>query len=126
MFQTPILQLAHRHAQWLMARQTAVAQNVAHASSPGYRAVDVKPFERMIARGGIELSMTSVGHLRPTQDENYTTGSKWVKAVEISHSGNTVSLDQQLVTANEVRQGYMLNAGILKSVNRLLAAAIKG
>lgn len=126
MVETSILQLTHRHAQWLMARQKVVSENIAHASSPGYRAVDVKPFEQLVARAGLDLSATRARHLRIAQDETLAIGTRMQRVLEVSHSGNTVSLDQQLVSANEVRQGYMLNSSILKSLNRLLSSAIKG
>jgi len=124
--ESAILQLTHRHAQWLMARQKVLSENIAHASSPGYRAIDVEPFEKLVAAGGLDLRATSPRHLRIAQDGTQAIGTRVQRAFETSHSGNTVSLDRQLVTANEVRQAYMLNSSIVKSLNRLLSSAIKG
>ncbi len=31
--------------RWLVVRQSTVAQNIANANTPGYKAVDVEPFE---------------------------------------------------------------------------------
>ena len=43
-----LFQVASQKSQWLSARQTAVASNVANASTPGYRAVDVQPFSAVL------------------------------------------------------------------------------
>ena len=39
-----LFQVASQKSHWLSARQTAVAENVANASTPGYRALDALPF----------------------------------------------------------------------------------
>ena len=40
-----LFDLAAQQARWLSARQVAVAENIANANTPGYRAADVPPFE---------------------------------------------------------------------------------
>ena len=40
-----LFELASQQAHWLSARQVAVAENIANANTPGYKAADVPPFE---------------------------------------------------------------------------------
>lgn len=122
-----IFDLAGRHARWLMSRQAAVADNVAHASAPGYRAVDVKPFEQMVERPDVALSLTDARHMSSgSVGVGGSVGRRVLNSNMPTHSGNTVSLDQQLMIANEVRQAYSLNAGIVRSMHRMIMTAVKG
>ena len=58
-----LFQVASQKSDWLSARQTAVASNVANASTPGYRAVDVQPFSTILKATPIAMTATSGGHL---------------------------------------------------------------
>lgn len=120
-----VSELSRRHAQWLLARHKAVANNIAHASTPGYRAVDVRPFAEVLSRKELGMRATNSGHLRLADDESPRVRTTIAKAGDVSHSGNSVSLDQQMMNANEVRQGYALNTAIVKSFHRLVISAVK-
>ena len=43
-----LFEVAAQRAQWLSARQTAIADNVANANTPGYRALDIQPFSAVL------------------------------------------------------------------------------
>lgn len=118
-------QLAQQHARWLMVRQNAIANNIANSSSPGYRATDTRPFVELLERTDLAMSMSSPAHMQSAEQGARQSGTASVKPVDVSHSGNTVSLDRQMVMANEVRQGYALNTSIVKSFHRLLLSAAK-
>lgn len=118
-------ELAQQHARWLMARQNAIANNIANASTPGYRATDVRPFSGFVERADLALSATSAGHLQTVDRGSRSAGIVSAKATDVSHSGNTVSLNRQMMTANEVRQAYALNTSIVRSFHRYLLSAAK-
>ncbi len=40
-----IFSIASKHNRWLAVREQTVAQNIANANTPGYKSVDVEPFE---------------------------------------------------------------------------------
>ena len=46
-------------------------------------------------------------------------------AWETSHSGNSVSLEQELINAGDVNRAYRLNTGIAKAFHRMLLASAK-
>jgi flagellar basal-body rod protein FlgB len=49
-------------------------------------------------------------------------GNTW----DVTHSGNSVSMEQELIKAGEVNRSFALNAGILKAFHRMLLASAKG
>ena len=118
-------ELAPLHARWLMARQNAISTNIAHASSPGYRAVDVKPFAEVLERSDLAIAGTDAAHIQTVEYSRRQIGKSSARVTDVSHSGNTVSLDRQMVMANEVRQGYALNTSVVKSFHRLLLSAVR-
>ena len=117
--------LASSQAQWLAARQTTIASNVANANTPGYQARDVTPFSTTLDQTALSLSATNPRHidagaeLAPTQKISKT--DSW----EIFHSGNSVALEQEMMKAGEVNQGYALNTAIVKAFSRMVSMSAK-
>ncbi len=95
----------------LSQRQRLIAENIANASTPGYRPrdVDTAGFERMLASassgGGMTLTRTNPGHMAPgggsgrtqivTRDDTETT-----------IDGNAVVLEEQMARAAETRMQF--------------------
>jgi flagellar basal-body rod protein FlgB len=126
MSQIHLLSLASQQAAWLSVRQSAVADNIANANTPGYKPQDVEPFERAVDRaagGGLMLSSArhfdigGAGLRRPS----LTSKDGW----EVAPSGNAVSLESELIKADEVNRAYALNTGIVKSFHRMLMLSVK-
>jgi flagellar basal-body rod protein FlgB len=121
-----LFSLASRHNQWLSVRQSAIAGNVANANTPGFKALDAQPFEDVMRSTALAMTATRSQHLAPTQGDVQTTEVGNDQGWEVTHSGNTVSLDQELLKAGEVNRSFALNASILKSFHRMLLASAKG
>ena len=45
---------------------------------------------------------------------------------EVTYSGNSVSLEQEMLSANEVNRNYSLNMAIVKGFNQMLSMSVKG
>ncbi|HET6378836.1 MAG TPA: flagellar basal body rod protein FlgB, partial [Methylocella sp.] len=45
---------------------------------------------------------------------------------EVTHSGNSVTLEQELLRSGEVTAAYSLNMAVTKAFNRMLMASLKG
>ena len=58
-----LFDLAAKQSQWLAVRQSAIAGNVANANTPGYTAMDVEPFDKVLDRTAVSLISTDAGHL---------------------------------------------------------------
>jgi flagellar basal-body rod protein FlgB len=124
---TDLFALAARHHDWLATRQTAVAQNVANANTPGYRAVDAVPFDAVL--GGAEavrLAATAPGHIRPGAVGGTGVALRQVPGADANHSGNTVSMERELMAASEVASAYALDSGVAKAFQRMVLASAKG
>ena len=118
--------LATRQADWLAVRQKAVAENIAHASSPGYRAVGVKPFSSYLNKTMGGLDTTSPLHMGTDRASVATVAVRARDASEISHSGNSVNVEQEMLDANDIHRSYAMNVGIVRSFNRMMLSVVKG
>lgn len=126
MGQVHLFELASQQAQWLSARHVAVATNIANANTPGYKATDVPPFEAVLDDSTAVLNTTSPLHIGmdtlPAEPIPVRGGQVW----EVSHSGNSVSLEQELLKSGEVVSAFSLNRAITKAFNQMLMASVKG
>ncbi len=116
-----IFSLAYTQAQWLSARQTAVAGNIANANTAGYVGKDVVPFEKVLSNTRVSLVATASGH--------WSGGASALGQAEepatVMPSGNTVVLEDELVKAGEVRRGMELNTAIVKAFHRMVMLSAK-
>lgn len=118
--------LASQHAQWLSVRQSAISENIANANTPGYKAVDTKPFEAALEQTRLAMAQTEPRHMDFSATRFPVTDVQPEQTWEVVHSGNTVSLEQELLKAGEVRGAYALNTSVVKAFHRMLLASTKG
>jgi flagellar basal-body rod protein FlgB len=120
-----LFDLAGRQAQWTAVRQATISGNIANADTPGYHALDVAPFSSVLDRTALALARTEPAHLEiggaGVEATKVADGESW----DITHSGNTVSLDQELLKAGEVNRAYTLNTSIVSSFHRMLLSAVR-
>lgn len=109
-----ILQMAHAMASHAAVRQNAVAQNIANADTPEYRAKDVASFAETYARnaddGGSAMRASRPGHFG-----GHSTVAGGVPEVPLierpdqgtqSPNGNTVSLELEMLNAVDVKRQH--------------------
>ena len=121
-----LFDLAARNARWLGARQATIASNIANAHTPGFKASDLRPFEETLARTRLTLATTAPGHLDMGEAAGERAGAREAEGWETVHSGNNVTLEQQLLKAGEVSRGHALNVGLTKAFHRMFLAGVKG
>ena len=113
-----LFQLASFQADWLSTRQAALTSNIANANTPGFRAVDVAPFEKVLKSGNSGASVTQPGHISLSRaDSSFGISARTDGTPSIS--GNTVDLEKELISSNEVRQSFELNTAIVKAFHRM-------
>jgi flagellar basal-body rod protein FlgB len=108
-----LLEVASMQARWLASRQAVTAENIANAATPGFVARDVTAFDealRKIAAGG-------TGRAELMRDE-----APW----SVRPSGNSVSLEEELIRGGSVQRAYALNTGIVGAFHRMFLAAARG
>lgn len=120
-----LFDLASQQAKWLSVRQTTVASNVANANTPGYRTLDIEPFEKVLNGTRVALQSTHENH----QKIGATDAAFNVERNEepgVLPSENTVSMEKELVKAGEVRRSFELNTAIVKAFHRMLMMSSRG
>jgi flagellar basal-body rod protein FlgB len=121
-----IFAVASQHNRWLSIRQSAVAQNIANANTPGYKAVDVEPFAAALDSTRLEMARTRATHLSTSgtmgADSEMVEEETW----HIVHSGNSVNYEQQLMKAGEIGGGFARNTSVIKAFHRMLMASARG
>ena len=113
-------------------RQKVIAQNIANADTPGYKAQDLAnpDFRTVLQNRAREQSLkrTHPGHFSdPAGTENYRTVVNPFK--ETSPNGNSVILDQQLLMMNDVVADHRLASRIYskyRELNRIAFSAPGG
>jgi flagellar basal-body rod protein FlgB len=120
-----LFDVVSRNNQWLSVRQTAIAGNIANANTPGYKALDVEHFEKTLEMTRLAMQSTQSGHMPDDAAKPANVDVRKSQTWETTHSGNSVSLEQELLNAGDVNRAYRLNTGIAKAFHRMLLASVK-
>ena len=126
MIANDVFDLAARQSSWLLARQRVVAQNVANANTPGYKAADLKPFEATLQSVSLQLAATSPKHIVVDESPVPAPVSENADNAEVYYSGNDVSQELEMAKAGEVSRAYALNTTVVKAFNGMVLQAAKG
>ncbi len=120
-----LFELASRHAEWLSTRQATIAGNIANADTPGFKAKDVEPFTEVLEKTQLAMATTASRHLATggtmTDATDVAEGQAWV----VKESGNSVTLEAELLKSGQVDRAFTLNTSIQKSFYRLLMTSVK-
>lgn len=125
MFQNlKVFQLSYAMATHAGARQAVIAQNIAHADTPGYQPRDLRPFAEMVETGQPQLRATRARHLNGAQG-----GELSLQAVDRALSGtnpngNAVTLEQEMLHAVDTKRQHDRALAIYKSSLSILRSAI--
>ena len=127
---TPFFGLLRSRLDQLSERQRLISENIANASTPGYRPrdVDTSGFERMVASaaggGGLQMARTKAGHMSPgggsgsvnivTRDDSETT-----------IDGNAVVLEEQMSAAAQTRMEFETGIALYQKGLELIRMAAR-
>jgi flagellar basal-body rod protein FlgB len=120
-----LFNLAAQQSRWLAVRQSAVAGNVANVSTPGYGAVDVEPFEKVLDKTGVKLATTDAGHLRGGATEAGFSIRQEERDASVLPSENSVVLENEMLKAGDIRRQFELNTAIVKAFHRMIMLSSK-
>lgn len=122
-----VVRMAQAMASHAGARQEVIARNVANADTPGYKAMDLPDFAQTYQSAGIPMRTTKPGHFGAGHLGASTQGPDLVARVghgSASPNGNTVSIENEMVKAVEVRQQHDMALSIYRSSSNILRAAL--
>ena len=128
MFQNlKIFQMSQAMAQHAASRHAVVAQNVANADTPNYKAKDLKSFATSyeLADQTIGLKATRQGHVQ-NSGHNFSKTAQLQSFTSQSESldGNSVSLETEMVKSIEAQRQHDRAISIYKSSLTLLRSSL--
>jgi flagellar basal-body rod protein FlgB len=95
----PILSMLRTRMQWHQERQRVLAENVANADTPYYRARDLAPpnFESLVQQtGSLTMARTDPGHLGPAGGDSQFADDR-SPHYEIRPRGNAVTHEDEML-----------------------------
>jgi flagellar basal-body rod protein FlgB len=114
----------------LAERQNILAQNIANADTPLFRARDVKAFQfdsALLRQGGglppLQLAAARPGHLGGTRD-GVTIAADRASTYSEDPDGNSVNLEEQMVKQADLLKAYDLATLVYKRGTVLLRTAV--
>ncbi|GAA0773437.1 flagellar basal body rod protein FlgB [Roseibium denhamense] len=106
----PLFQAIKSKMQWHQTRQGVLAENIAHADTPGYEARDVieYSFEDHLARqsGDLSTATTRAGHIAVSMSGAGGVRTSERDTFEITPDGNSVTLEEQMMKITENQMNY--------------------
>ncbi len=121
-----LFELAAQQARYLSTSQSVIADNVANANTPGFRARALQPFSEVLDQTRLTLASTNPGHLDVPATEAQAASTTDADPWEVAESGNSVSLEQELIKAGDVNRSYSLNSSLVKAFHGMLMSSVKG
>ncbi|MBO9473760.1 FlgB family protein [Shimia sp. R10_1] len=118
-----VFKAAHAMGKHAAARQAVVAQNMANADTPGYQARDIKPFKELYQND------SGVGSMRATRAGHHGSSlessgmAPGLATAEVSPNGNSVSVEEEMLKAVDVKRQHDRSVAIYKSALTVLRAA---
>ena len=104
------------------ARMAVIAQNVANADTPGYKAQDLPSFAETYAADPGQMRATRPGHLTAAATA-LTPRPEQVKG-HAAPNGNTVSLEAEMVKSVEARQNHDMALAIYRATSDVIRASL--
>lgn len=124
--QINLIELAAKQAQWLSVRQATIAGNIANVNTPGYRAMKVEPFDKVLDGSRVAMRLTQNSHMVDDARVEDIAVREDVDAPVVMPSGNSVVLENELMQAGDVRRAFELNTAIVRAFHRMTALVSKG
>ena len=116
-----LLDLAAQQASWASTRQATITGNIANANTSGYTSLDVEPFSASLdAMSTLPLARTDPGHL---DAEGGSDGQG--TSYQVNDSGAPVSIDHELVKADDTSRAFALDTSITRAFAQMLLMAVK-
>lgn len=120
-----LFDLVSQKGKWLGVRAATVAGNVANANTPGYQAREIEPFSSVLGKAGAALAVTNAGHIPHGNSGGATAKVKKADGWETHISGNSVTVEQELMKAGEVAREHQLSVSILRSFHKMTLATVR-
>jgi len=120
-----VFQVAHAMAAHAGHRQALVSRNVANADTPGYTVRDIEPFASAFETdsGGFAAKGSRPGHF----GQSSSLGGLWAEITPeapADPNGNSVSVEEELFKAVEVKRQHDRAVAIYRSSLNILRTSL--
>ena len=116
-----LFRLAERRMAWIDQRQAVLAQNIANANTPSYKAREIAPFEASLLEQGVSMALTNPSHL---QGANPVQKGREQRPETKAPNGNTVSLEEQLGKVADTASAQELVTNLYRKYQGLFRTAL--
>ena len=114
----PLFQMAQQKMGYLGQRTKVLAQNVANADTPNYRARELKRSNK-----GVAMVATQANHLPPvSKPENFRSLNN--RSYEASISKNNVVLEEQMMKLGETQGEYEATTTLYRKYIDMMKLAV--
>ncbi|WP_149588353.1 FlgB family protein [Tabrizicola flagellatus] len=104
------------------ARMAVIAENVANADTPDYKARDLPAFADVFRDPDLPMRATRAGHLTAV-GQGHLPDAERVKGHE-APNGNSVSLEAEMVKSVEARQSHDMALAIYRATSDVIRASL--
>ncbi|MDE9450079.1 FlgB family protein [Aliiroseovarius sp. Z3] len=112
-------------AQHAAARQSVIAQNVANADTPGYRAKDIASFADTFRDDNrVAMQATRASHLNGSAGQTAPDQQTVHRAGAMSPNGNSVALETEMMAAAEAKRDHDLALTVYKTSLGIMRTAL--
>lgn len=124
--------ILRQRLDFLGERQKLVAENLANASTPGYRPrdLDTKAFERAMesqarvtSGGRLAMARTNEGHMPQLGGVNAQPRTEKINDAETTIDGNAVVIEEQMLKAAETRMAFETSLAMYQKGLQLMRTA---
>ena len=123
---TPLLQGLAQRLDFLSARTSVIAENIANADTPDFAARDLAaPNFRSLARAET-MRVSDPRHIRAAALSSGSARPHLAPDGEASLNGNKVSLETQMMKMSETRMDYQLATSVYAKALGLMRMAANG
>ena len=127
--QLPLLTALADKMRWHQARQTLLAENVANAETPGFRARELEAYSfdaelRSSAIAAVTTAATQPGHFSVSSSENGGFGLSPESHFQTSTRGTAVNLEDEMMKDTANQMDYQTTTTLYTRSLRLIRTAL--
>jgi len=128
---SPLLAGLANRLNFLSARTSVIAENIANADTPDYEARDLSApnFKKMAAahtQNAQSLRVSDARHIQATSTSPASIATHAAPDAEASLNGNKVSLETQMMKLSNTRMEYQLASSVYRKALGMVRLAVRG
>lgn len=122
---TSILATASRKINWLEAKETVIARNIANVNTPGFTARKISNLDLTSDALNERFHSANINHIQLRPEDAFGYLLKPLEARERSISGNNVYLEGEMVDQMSVINEHSMTLGIFKAFHQMILTSVK-